>query len=176
MSKRYSSDSSVKSRGLSTLGWLLTIPVALIALLVIAIGFYEGRKAYWDAKVRDMCENDGGVTVNEKIAISAEQYRKLPMVADSISIPPQALMSPDSPAFSTLNETVLREWQPKIVRREQLIRRRPDGRVIGKIISYSRVGGDFPTGIGHPTSFSCPEYNRIYADQTQFFSVTEESK
>lgn len=174
--KRNRSTAGISSRGFGVLGWLIMIAVVIIALLILVIGFYEGRKAYWDYRVREMCEKDGGVTVYEKVLISTEQYKNLPKVADSVSIPPEALMKPESPAFSTLSESVLREWQPRITRREQQIKRRLDGKVIGKIVSYSRVGGDFPTVIGHPTSFSCPEYKRLYADQAQIFSVTGESK
>jgi len=36
------------------------IPVLIIVVLILAKGFFEGRKAYWDHKVRQMCEIDGG--------------------------------------------------------------------------------------------------------------------
>lgn len=175
MGNRFRGGSNAASKGLSTLGWLFMIPVALIALLIIAIGFYELRKAYWDDKVKDMCEKDGGVVVNEKVSISAEQYRQLPKVSGSVSIPPEAT-KPEFPAFSTLSETVLRDGEPRVIRREQVIKRTSDGKEIGRIVSYSRVGGDIPIGIDRPTSFSCPEYKLIYSEQAWFFSVSGESR
>lgn len=53
------------------------IPVALISLLVLAIGFYEGRKAYWDSKVREMCAKDGGVQIINKLRVSTEEILAL---------------------------------------------------------------------------------------------------
>lgn len=46
--------------GLGLIGWIVAVPLGLISLLILVIGFYEGRKAYWDSKVREMCEKDGG--------------------------------------------------------------------------------------------------------------------
>ena len=176
MSRRYRSWIGANSKGFTGLRFLLMIPLAILAMLILAVGFYEGRKAYWDYRVKEMCEKDGGVTVHEKVSISAEQYNKLPKVADSISIPPEALAKPESPLFSVDDEIVQKEWAPAVSRRERHIKRRLDSKVIGKIVSYSRAGGDFPTGIGHQTSFSCPEYRQIYADQSQFFMISGLSK
>lgn len=176
MSNRFRSGSNATSKGLSTLGWLLMIPIVIIALLMVTVGFYEGRKAYWDYRVREMCEKDGGVVVFEKLSVSAEQYDDLPRVEGSIAIGSAALSKPSNPAFSVDREIVLKEWDPRVIRWERMVKRRSDGKVVGEIISYSRIGADFPLSFGHPTSFSCPEYKKLYSDQARFFSVLGRSK
>lgn len=49
MSERYN-----QNKGFGVLGWLITIAVAVAGILILAVGFFEGRKAYWDSKVKDM--------------------------------------------------------------------------------------------------------------------------
>ncbi|HYA19068.1 MAG TPA: hypothetical protein VEG25_00245 [Burkholderiales bacterium] len=169
-----------KSRGAAFLGWLLATPFLIIAivivLLILAFGFYEGRKAYWDSKVREMCEKDGGVRVYEKIPVSDEQYNKLPKVNGSPAIVSEANSKPTEPAFAVDSEIVLREWEPRVTRWESLVKRRSDGKIIGQMVSYYRVGGDFPLSFGHPTSFVCPERMQFYADEAEFFVIQGKAK
>ena len=63
-----------RMRGASTVKLLVLIPVALVLLLLLVVGFFEGRKAYWDSQVREMCEKDGGVKVFETFPITRSQY------------------------------------------------------------------------------------------------------
>jgi len=161
----------ITSRGFGVIGWMLVIPVAIVVLLLLAVGFYEGRKAYWDYRVREMCEKDGGVTVYEKISVSPDEYRRLSKVDGSAAIVSEANSKPTEPAFAVDKETVLKEWAPRVTRWESSVKRRSDGKVTGKMVTYYRVGGDFPLSFGHPTSFSCPERKQFYLDQANFFEI-----
>lgn len=49
-----------RMRGVSVLKILLFIPLTLVLILLLALAFFEGRKAYWDYRVREMCAKDGG--------------------------------------------------------------------------------------------------------------------
>jgi hypothetical protein len=176
MSIRYRSGIGPRARGFGILAWMLAIPVAIIVLLILAVGFFEGRKAYWDSKVKEMCEKEGGVKVFEKISISLERYNRIPKVGGFISMGPESSLKPEDVVFWVMTENVLRDWNPRVVRREELVKRRTDGKTMGKIISYSRIGGDFPNGISHHSSFACPEPNQLYAAQEYFFLVEGETK
>ena len=169
--KRNRSEIDIKSRGFGILGWLLLIPVAIVVVLILTVGFYEGRKAYWDSKVKEMCKKDGGVTVYEKISVSPDEYHRLPKVDGSAAIVSEVNSKPAEPAFAVDKETVLKEWAPRVTRWESLVKRRTDGKVIGSMVTYYRVGGDFPLSFGHPTSFSCPERKQFYMDQANFFAI-----
>ncbi len=162
--------------GFGLLGWLLMIPVGIVLFLILTICFYEGRKAYWDSEVREMCEKDGGVKVYAKITIAREQYEKLPKSGGSVAILPEAHSKSDEPAFAVEKEIVLKEWAPRVARWEKLIKRRSDGKVIGILVTYYRSGGDSPISYAHPSSFSCPEQEKYYLDQANFFAVKEAVK
>lgn len=174
--KRNRSGIDIKSRGFGIVGWLLMIPVAVIALFILAVGFYEGRKAYWDYRISEMCKKDGGVTVVEKMQISSEQYEKLPRVNNSPVIVSEKHSKSPEPVFAVDREMVLREWAPRVIRWESSVKRRSDGKVIGMLVTYIRSGGDFPLSFGHPTSFICPERKQFYADQSKFFLIEGKSK
>ena len=59
-----------RMRGVSVLKMLLFIPLALVLMLILAVAFFEGRKAYWDYRVREMCAKDGGGKLSQHVTIS----------------------------------------------------------------------------------------------------------
>jgi hypothetical protein len=61
-------------RGAGFVKVLLIIPGVLILLVLLAMGFFEGRKAYWDYQVRGMCEKDGGVKVYERAPLPQKYF------------------------------------------------------------------------------------------------------
>jgi len=159
-------------KGMGLLGWIISLPLIVIGLLIAVVIFCEGRKAYWDHRVREMCEMDGGVTVFEKITISDEEYRRLGGVAGGLPLPHKDKVGKDHPYFYQTNEDKIHEWEPEVVRGETIVKRRSDGKILGRSIDYWRRGGDFPTGLFHDSSFSCPE-KRILLSK-QIFKIKEE--
>ncbi len=144
--------------GMGLIGWVVTIPVVLV---VIAFLFCEANKAYWDHKVTEMCEKDGGVVVHEKIQILKEQYPKLISSSGNVMIPNLSNANSDDPYYITFTELIIREKNPKVRRAETKIIRRLDSKILSLRISYSRGGGDFPTIIAAPSSFSCRNIENI---------------
>lgn len=141
--------------GLSLIGWLIKIPVFLIILLVLVIGFYEGRKAYWDYRVTKMCEEDGGVTVFEKVELEKNKHSNLISRGGSVIIPIFSNAKIDDPYYIVFSESILRKKNPKVRKTETKIIRRSDSKVLSLKVSYSRGGGDFPTFIAAASAFSC---------------------
>lgn len=163
-----------RQRGVGVIKVLVLIQVALIILLALVFTFYEGRKAYWDYRVQAMCERDGGVTVNEKITISSEEYRSLGGIAGGIPLPHKDNVAEGQSYFYQTNEDRIREWNPEVVRGETIVKRRSDGNILGRSVYYLRRGGDFPTGLFHDSSYLCPENDMFLSKQ--IFEIKEEWK
>lgn len=157
-------------RLINIVAWVVLTP---IVLLVASIGGCETRKAYYDWQVRRMCEKDGGVTVYERVAITREEYRRLGGAYGQIPIPEERSAAPDYPYVSSTTRTVLKKGSPQITRTEALIKRRADNKVLARYVSYSRVGGDFPSW-AHP-SYSMCELPQGNVSQ-QIFMVEGEAK
>jgi len=142
----------------------------LLAMLAGCMGWTPGQQAYWDEKVGEMCEKDGGITIYERVKISK---------GDAIALWGKGLPLPtentrkDSPYFWERIETRIRDAYPKVARAETLIKRRSDGKVLGMSVQYWRTGGDFPTGFSEATSFVCPEHVDL---SKQVFLVEGDSK
>ena len=162
-------------RGASIIKLLLLIPVALVSLLAITFAFFEGRKTYWDHRVREMCAKDGGVTLHEHVVISRKEAAQLPHIGDFLGVAPEALAKQQEPVFSRITQLVLREGRPTVTRYEQAIIRRSDGRVVATSVTYVRAGGDFPS-FAFPSNFFCPEQEQLYADVHRIFHIEEPTK
>ncbi|MGH9694315.1 MAG: hypothetical protein ACRD5Z_09250, partial [Bryobacteraceae bacterium] len=141
------------------------LAVLAVAMLPSCAGYVPGEKAYWDAKVKEMCDKDGGITVYERVKISRREARSV-----LIDHPPTQKARRNQPYVWEQNETVIRDSNPRVVRSEILIKRRSDDKILGKTVQYWRSGGDFPTGISEPTSFICPQHAAL---SEEVFSIEE---
>src|SRR4051812_37644081 len=79
---------------------------SVIALLCLTLsgcgGWFPGRQHYWDAKVREMCEKDGGVRIFEKLRLSKADVQLLTQGDGKIGVPVKSLANPNSPAYTDL--------------------------------------------------------------------------
>ena len=148
------------------------IAIGTITLASCA-GYVPGQQLYWDAQVKEMCEKDGGVTVYETIELSEEEYKRLGGIYGGLPIPDERSDRSNHPYVRERIESRIREANPEVVRTEELIKRRSDGKLLARSVSYSRRGGDFPTGLAHDSSFSCPQQAQL---SKQIFRLKEEAK
>ncbi|HSH28646.1 MAG TPA: hypothetical protein VK971_01965 [Thiohalobacter sp.] len=155
-------------RGAGLLKVIVLIPLALVVLLALTFAFYEGRKAYWDYRVREMCEKNGGVFIKDKIEISEREKQNLGTVAGYTSIPYKPLADPDSPVYYVDHESVIRESSPRVTMWEETIYRRSNKSVLANIVMFRRSGGDFPT-YAYPSRFSCPDKLVILSKREEIF-------
>ncbi len=144
-----------KPRGIALYRLILWIGIVLIVGSILSVGFHEGRKIYWDAKVRELCANDGGIKVFESVELPKEQYERLLNQFGQLSPPLESRAPADAPIVRRNASSYIRQGNPEIRRDELLLVRRSDRKVLGISVSYSRVGGDFFAL--HPSYFSCPE-------------------
>jgi len=150
----------------------LLLSVAFTLVLTGCAGYVPGRQAYWDGRVSDLCEKDGGVLILSKVKISRKKFEELGRVGGYVSVPPRNLMRDEDVLYTERSETVVRAWNPRVIRVEQTVRRRDSHRVVARIVRYSRVGGDIPSP-AHPSSFSCPDDLQIAADIETLYAVEE---
>jgi len=104
-----------------------------------------------------MCEEDGGVTVYEKVTLTQQEYEKYGGIKGSISLSSKELRKVENPYFTENTTKIIRKSKPKVYRSEYLVKRRDDERILARYVDYSRVGGDFFAL--HPSSFGCPNHN-----------------
>lgn len=148
--------SRVGTRGAGLVKSMLFLLAALVVLLLLVVGFFEGRKAYWDYQVRRMCEKDGGVFVVQQIHLNADDYRRLGGEQGEIPIPERRSAPSKAEYVSDTDRRMIREGNPSVWRTEATIRAVANDKTIARYINYSRRGGDFPT-FAHPSSFSCDQ-------------------
>lgn len=150
-----------RMRGAGLVKVIALIPVVLVLLLALVFAFFEGRKAYWDYRVKEMCERDGGIVVYEKVSIPDKYVDKNGI----IRIPQKLPVSGRRQGFEAeATDLFYYEWIDEPIRTGSLavgrhtlnIIRSTDKKILGSMIIYSRSGGDLPT-FAHPSSFSCPD-------------------
>ncbi|WP_418647610.1 hypothetical protein ACNQFN_22395 [Thauera butanivorans] len=134
--------------------WMLIVLLLALAPL-LTLGFYEGRKAYWDAKVREMCEIDGGVKINEVIDVDENSYESIKNKFGQVDFPKKGTPeSKDSVAVYSYKDTYIRRGAPEVRRSDLIVSRTSNGSILATSTTYSRVGGDLFAL--HPSHFSCP--------------------
>lgn len=133
----------------------------LTAALAGCAGYVPGRQAYWDAQVREMCAKDGGVTVYEVVELSEDEFKRLGGMQGGLPLPHANSNNINYPYFYEMSDTNIRNSNPSVTRTEMLVKRRSDGKLLGRSVRYSRRGGDFPTGINADSSFGCPENTQL---------------
>jgi hypothetical protein len=107
------------------------------SLLLVSCGSVQ--RAYWDARVEEMCRKDGGVTVYERVKISPDEYKKLGGNGGTIVVRPRSTASADAPYVAESKDTWLNE-NPPVLRSETFIVRRSDGKVLSRLVRYARIG------------------------------------
>jgi hypothetical protein len=97
-----------------------------------------------------------GITVYERVKMSKKEYDSLGGLPGALPLPPE-WHKPDFPYFREIRETRINETNPEVVRSDIYVKKRSDGKVLGKSVTFSRRGGDIPTGLFHTSSFGCAE-------------------
>lgn len=131
---------------------------ALGFMLVLTLGFYEARKAYWDYQVDKLCRQDGGVKINQVMFLDVQTYDKLidkKFGTGSIVLPNKG--SPESVgavAVLAISTDYLKRNNPTVGKHVMSIVRTNDGVVLATSTSYGRGDGDLISL--HPSGHSCP--------------------
>lgn len=128
---------------------------------------------YWDHKVKELCEKDGGVTVYEKVELTKEEYKNFGGANGIIPIPSED--SPIAEKYEYLSKNIemeINHSDPYVRRMEYIVYRKSDKKIIGRFVNYTRIGGDIDTGISEKTHFSCADMKSISLDiEREIFTI-----
>jgi len=130
--------------------------VVTFAVIWFGWSFWEagGKKLYWDAKVRELCAVDGGVTVYETVELPAEMFDEWGVVSFYHPSQGEDALGPD---YVFITESFYYEkGDLDVWRSHYKIICRSVGRLLSESVRYSRRGGDM-LGPWHPSSYSCPK-------------------
>ncbi|MEZ5524415.1 MAG: hypothetical protein R3E62_05540 [Pseudomonadales bacterium] len=141
-------------------------------LVLLAFLGTELNKAYWDSKVRAMCEKDGGVTVFEVVHLTKEQYEKNDGYKGVITVASESTSNPNHDFYWKSTEVIIKKTTPQVVRSEYVTYRKTDEKALGKWVTYSRRGGDLPVGF-HPSSFSCRQVSSFQTSTAREIFIIE---
>lgn len=148
------------------IGWTFAILIfAPILLIVLAVFGTEVNKSYWDRKVRSLCETEGGVFVYHVANVAQSKYPSLQQTKKGASIlPSDSQVDVGDPFYYKSSTKLLRDNFPVVRRYISEVVRMEDGKVLGEKVTFSRIGGDFPTLIGHSSSYSCGDVSGFKND------------
>lgn len=138
---------------------LKLIVIIAAAMFVAGIGWFtyaEHRLRYWDDKVREMCVKDGGLHIFEQVSLPSSVYQSLLSVFGELSPPELDGGRGEAPIGRISLDVHLHIGVPEVVRYEQRLVRRSDGKVLGSYITYARIGGDSGF-VDNPSTFACPQ-------------------
>lgn len=146
--------------GLNVWKWIALSPFILIGLLVglvvLAIIFNELNLAYWDHRVDQMCEVDGGDFVYKKVFFDKEEYTKnLTSSGELIAPPENSSLNIGQSVLSKHEKTNFRRGFTELSRVEITIFRESDKEVLAKSISYHRGGGAITILFSYDSGYSC---------------------
>jgi len=140
-----------------------SLSLKLFALLFSAVlisACATPSQVYWDHKVKELCEKDGGVTVYEKVELTKDEF-------DKLDIPFERNAKSNSPYYRVSLDDVVINDSPKVWKGGQEIIRKSDGKVLGVQVSYGRRGGDVTTGVSEPSHYECNQIDGINLSLTK---------
>jgi hypothetical protein len=99
---------------MKTLRWLLAAPFLLVIVGVIGT---ELNKAYWDSRVRKLCESEGGITIYEPVTLTQDEYVRYDGIDGKIAIPDEGSnRAKEYQYVSSWDVTVLKKSNPEVVK------------------------------------------------------------
>ena len=149
-------------RGIGVIGVILLIPLLLVMAVIAWVVFAETRKSYWDSKVEILCKLDGGIRVFERVQLDAryldaDKNIRIPAKRNIHDGPPFKWEAKSGDLFFyEIKTAVIRDNNPRVAKNIVELFRSQDGRLLGHVVTYGRVGGDSFT-IDFPSRKYCPE-------------------
>jgi hypothetical protein len=124
----------------------------LVVLAVVVASLNGCQKTQLDAEARQRCSQDGGVVVYERVGLSVSGVDP----KAGLTLPKRGMHSTGDRFAQEWTSQILHPGNPSLRRDEIRIVRLSDGKALGRLVSYSRIGGDMP-GPWHESHFRCPE-------------------
>lgn len=140
---------------------LTAMKVILASLALVlggCMGYVPGQQSYWDGKVKEMCEKEGGIKVYEKVSLSPQDFGRLSNRRGKLDLPSKDMaIAGQEYVYTTQSERIV-EGSLSVIRHVTSVIRTSDNKILSEKIEFARVGGDIPTGINQPSAFLCPKF------------------
>jgi hypothetical protein len=140
-------------------------------VVVIAAYLLGACSADWDAKVKDLCQKDGGVTVYERVRLSKDEARHVTGPAGGFVVPQKDADDAGRPYVSESKRVVLNDGNPKVFRTETVIVRTSDRKVLSRVVYYARVAR-----IGFDSGYTCRNAGIALDLERQTFEIVGAQK
>lgn len=141
-------------KGISSIKVLLFLFVTLALFLLATIGYIEGRKVYWDRRVDNMCQEDGGVKIYERATLPSKYITNEGIVR----IPFESHATQEDEYYLRIIRTPIVSGYLSVGKHQTQVIRTKDMKILAEVVSYGRGGGDIPT-FSHPSYHSCKTDN-----------------
>jgi hypothetical protein len=122
--------------------------------------------ADWDAKVKELCQKDGGVIVYERVQISKEEARHVTGPAGGLVVAREDAANASNPYVSRNMRTTLNDGNPTVFKSETVIVRTKDGKVLSRLTYYGRAKRG-----GIDSGYSCRDVGIALDLEQQTFEV-----
>ncbi|MDZ7805102.1 hypothetical protein [Thiohalophilus sp.] len=157
------------SLGFSIMKAILFLFVTTLVFSISVIIFYEGRKAYWDSKVEELCQKKGGVRIYEKDSISKKYVER----DGTVSIPFEKNATQEDDYCLRVTRNSIVDGRVSVGETKTELIRTKDNKVLAEFITYGRSGGDF-IALSHPSYYYCKtDNNPIDFMVSKVFLITD---
>lgn len=119
----------------------VTVGAIVTIVLTGCAGYRPMAHASWDAKIRDLCNNHGGVVVYERVNLDRAEHRLLGG-RTPVSVPRRQSASSNIPYVTEEKITWISEQNPRVYRADVAVVRTRDSKVLSRMVSFGRIGGD----------------------------------
>ena len=143
---------------------VLGVVVLVIAALMVFIDNPSEREV-WDAKVSELCVQDGGVQVFQVVHLTEQEYQELGGDGGMIDIPIEIPSNrPEAPYVIRFESSVLNAANPEVLRDRYAIVRTEDDLELGVFVNYLRRGGETVSLPMESSRFSCADLPGFESD------------
>src|SRR5687767_6557546 len=111
---------------------MLALFLLAVTALAGCVGYALALQSYWDAKVRVLCEKDGGTKIFEVTEITWQQHSLLLDKFGQLVIPLAGPNTGDAPLIRTEERINIRDGNPSVWRHEMIIIRKSDQKILGR--------------------------------------------
>ena len=127
----------------------------------------------WDNQIKEMCEEEGGVVINQTVFLTREEFEAYGPIQGVIPIPLEAASHLyELPYFNRRTTTVINESRPRVEKFESLILRKSDAREMASSVSFGRISEDSWLGIRYDSGFGCASVEGFSANiSPQLFEI-----
>lgn len=151
---------------------LWVVSAIAIVPLVAGVGwltYTNHRRQYWDERAQELCAREGGVQILQHVPLTLAEYEAMPRAGGRVGgHAPLELSPPTVPTYAQSREEVIRESAPRVWKTVFQLIRKSDGATVARWVRVTRLGGD-PIPLDHPSSFTCPPSEQVYADLEKIF-------